>query len=77
MIKEAKVKRLAKLTETSWDNWNVMFDGVFIGTIEKRGAGNYRAVSEAGRFIGSGSCKGEAKWFVAWDFIGTDNIIFS
>lgn len=76
MIKEYKLRQLAKLVETSWNEWNVMYDGELIGTVEKRGAGNYRAVTATGRFIGSGSSKGEAKFFIAWDFVGTENILF-
>ena len=72
-ISEYKFKKNTKLVEAGFYKWDVLYEGEVIGTVEKSHRG-YKAVSKAGRYIGSGNSKHQAKWFVAQDFVGTDNI---
>ena len=78
MIKENKFKRLTKLQSTigGIQEYRVLFDGEDVGLVKRTYCG-WEAKSSTGRYIGTGTTKGEAKEMVALDFYDDDNIIWN
>jgi hypothetical protein len=73
-MSESKFKRMTKLVEAKGlFTYEVTFNGETVGTIERNYHG-WRALGVNGEFIGLGSTKAEAKYFVAEEHVGMENV---
>jgi hypothetical protein len=75
---EAALTRTSKLEEIKnkiWA-WDVVLYGEKLGYIEKsyKNGVSYLAYDLDGKYVGSGSSKSEARFFVAYNFVGNENM---
>jgi hypothetical protein len=76
-IKESRVQRLGKSVKTGLGEWEVTYEGVMVGKIEKRVYDvMYKAYRLDGSYIGSATSGKQAREFITYEHVGMDNIEF-
>ncbi len=71
---EEGLARKAKMQEIGIQKYNILFNNEIIGQVIKDHRKGWKAIDKNGRYVGSGSTKKEARFFVAWQHVGDEGI---